>query len=253
MIGRRRWIGGALGLCLGVGLGRARDALAAPAERATDEPASIYERFPEKTARRLRNRVELWRGFAARTQSLRARYTLTRRSSLLVDPLVVTGTLAFVAPARLVLRDDAHTGSTTRIDGDAVVIRPNDRELPETVAGSDAPALAWLRARLMTLVAPPPGDNDPELAARALLRGCEVSIPRGSGMQLLLTPRAGASGAAISRTIRSLRVRLEPTTGAVQLLELEETLGDRVVMEFGQHQQNLDADVLRGLLEDAAR
>ncbi|MCB9752074.1 MAG: hypothetical protein H6713_19085 [Myxococcales bacterium] len=239
---RRRWLAATLGASAAVMLWRPR-AGAAPASGGA--PASRFDGFPDKTARRLRNRVELWRGYAARTQSLRARYTLTRRTSLLVDPLVVTGTLVFVAPATLVLRDDAHVGSTTRVVGDAVTITPNDSSA--AARGRESPALAWLRARMLTLFAPPPGDNDPELAARALLEGCDVSIPKGAGMQLLLQPRAGAD--AITRALRSLRVRLDTMTGAVSALELEETLGDRVLLELGQQQQNLDEDVLRQLID----
>ena len=74
-----------------------------------------------------------------------------------------------------------------------------------------------------------------------------ISIPKGAGMQLLLQPRAGAD--AITRALRSLRVRLDTMTGAVSALELEETLGDRVLLELGQQQQNLDEDVLRQLID----
>ena len=65
-ISRRRWIGCALGIGIELSLLRAleRRAHAGPAKPA-DEASSIYDRFPEKTARRLRNRVELWRGSRA--------------------------------------------------------------------------------------------------------------------------------------------------------------------------------------------
>jgi hypothetical protein len=76
----------------------------------------------------LQNRTELWANYAKRTKNLMARLTTTRETSLLDEPLVVTGALVFESPRTLVLRDDGLTGSTTFIDPDRVVVAPNQSE-----------------------------------------------------------------------------------------------------------------------------
>lgn len=217
-----------------------------------------------RTQRKLRNRLELWSTFAARTRNLRARYTLTRATSLLRDPLVVSGTLAFVSPDTLVLHDDAKTGCVTRIVGSRVTIEPNDPALPgrdggELDAGRDrGRALAWYRARLLGLFTPPSktpdddrsGDGDLPFPIPAFARRCQLEIPKGGGMQLLLQAPAGDP---VGRVIRSFRVRLDPTTGAVFVVESVETRGDRVVLELSDHRQNVDAVLLEEFLRPRER
>ncbi|MCA9691973.1 MAG: hypothetical protein KC636_20395 [Myxococcales bacterium] len=182
---------------------------------------------PPQRSRKLENRLELWRAFAHKTRTLRAHYTCTRTSSLLRSPLVVTGVLAFTAPQTLVLRDDIETGAITRVEGDAVSVTPVAEETPRGPTLPETPAARWLAARLVHLFAP--GDGE------ALLAGCVVDIPRG-GMQLALHPPRGSS---LRRVIRRLLVQLDPITGAVHRVELEEARGDRVVLELGDHRQNL--------------
>ena len=68
---------------------------------------------PSREEQRQQNRIELWHNYAAKTENLVARLTTTRETSLLDEPLTVTGSLLFVGPGTLVLRDDGLSGSTT--------------------------------------------------------------------------------------------------------------------------------------------
>lgn len=179
---------------------------------------------------RLQNRLELWESYAKRTENLMARYVCTRNSSLLLEPLVTTGTLAFVAPATLVLRDDGPTGSTTRIDGDAISIRPNQTTLPPgpDVDATTLPAAAWLRARLLSLFAPGPGSE--------LLAGIRHYVPKGRGYRLELLPQRGS---VERKVLRAVAIRLDPVGGAVLEIEIQEAQGDRVRLRLSDHRQNV--------------
>jgi hypothetical protein len=193
--------------------------------------------------KRLENRLELWANFARRTKNLMARLTTTRETSLLDAPLVATGTAVFSAPSTLVLRDDGLTGSTTYIDAERVAVAPNQTELPrgpELDAVSAATA-RWLGDRLLALFQP--GDPDD------LVADTRVDVPRGKGYRLeLLPPR----GSPVRQSIRSITVHFDPVAGAVTQALLAEAQGDRLLLQFTDHRQNVDeADVTRVL--DAAR
>lgn len=172
--------------------------------------------------RALGKRLALWQHAGA--ASLTARYVLTRKTSLLWDPLVVHGTLTFVAPDRLELRDDEPTGATTRIAGASITIAANDPRLPPGPAAQTTPASTWLLDRLLALFAA----RDPD----ALLRDTRASVPRGPGHQLELSPPRTHPA---QRWIDRLRVRLDPDTGAVIELELVLTNGDRITLELTGH------------------
>lgn len=167
-------------------------------------------------------RVALWQRSPPIT---RARYTLTRHTSLLWDPLVVHGTLT-LTPALLELRDDERTGATTRISPTNCEISANDATLPPDPAVQISPAITWLHDHLVALLSA----RDPE----AILKDAKISVPRGAGSQLDLNPsRSHPAHAAIDH----LRVRLDPETGEILELELLLTAGDRIILALTDPQR----------------
>jgi hypothetical protein len=195
-------------LCLALGTCPFDHASAAPAAPAAPEAPVV----PRAVAKRL----TLWQRPAP--AAFTARYTLTRHSSLLWDPLVVHGVLGFTASS-LELRDDEPTGATTRMHGDTFEISANDTALPPGPAVQVTPAVTWLRDRLFALFAARDRDQ--------LLKDARASIPRGPGQQLDLSPQRSHPA---HQVIDHLRVRLDPDTGAVQELELVLVDGDRVTL-----------------------
>jgi hypothetical protein len=185
----------------------------------------------------LENRTELWANYAKRTKNLMARLVTTRETSLLDEPLVVTGALVFVTPNTLVLRDDGLTGSTTLVDTERVAVVPNQSELPRgpVLDPEHVPAARWLGDRLLALFAP----GEPE----ALLADARVNVPKGKGYRIeLLPPR----GSAARQVIRSVTIHLDPVAGAVTQVLVAEAQGDRLLLEISDHRQNVDeADVER--------
>lgn len=170
--------------------------------------------------RAILKRLEAWERGAA--SGLTARYRCTRRSSMLWEPLVVQGTLTFTAPDVLELRDDEPTGATTRLARGALTITPNDPALaPDRAA---PPATTWLQDHLLALLAA--RDRD------ALLRDARPSIPRGPGLQILLSPERGHPAEAV---VDHLRVRLDPEAGTLLEIEWLHVDGDRVTLELSDH------------------
>jgi hypothetical protein len=191
--------------------------------------------------RALARRLELWAKAAAGTRALVARYALTRQSSLLQTPLTVNGTLAARSPDALTLRDDARDGATTRLTRGRLEIRPNDPELPALDTASP-PAATWLFEHLLALFATPPGAPDPAAALRVDAR---LSIPRGGGLLLDLTPLREHPA---SREIRDLVVDLDPHTGDVDRVDLLELGGDKVTLVFSQRRRDVPEAELASLL-----
>ncbi len=226
--GREQWTRRAL---LGAGLGL----LALPLlGRAAPPTASDLEQ------RRLAARLELWASFARKSSNLLARYTSTRTSPLLREPLIGGGSLAFVAPDLLVLRDDSATGSTTRIDGAKLAIEPNDPSLPrrELPPRSESPALRWLADHLVASFAP--GDGS------ALTADARVEIPRGRTPRLTLLPPRDSAARAV---IRSLTLTLDQVGGAVVKLEIAESDGSTFVLGIADHRQGVEPELLARVLE----
>jgi hypothetical protein len=218
-------ISSASGLAL---LGAALVSRAAP-------PASPVSR----DQRRLDNRLELWGAFARKSQNLVARYTSTRSSPLLLDDLVGSGSLAFVTPATLVLRDDNVTGSTTRIEPDGLAIIPNDPSLPRRAMPrrTDAPALRWLADHLVASFAP--GDG------ATLIADARVEVPPGSTPRLSLLPPRDS----VARTlIRSVTLTFDQVGGAVIRIEIAESDGSKYVLQISDHRQNVEAELLARVL-----
>ena len=193
--------------------------------------------------KRLANRLTLWNEYASRTQTLLVRVSTTRETSLLVEPLVVTGSLLFIAPATLVLRDDSANGSTTIIDPSGSRLLSNREGLapgPVTPHGV-RPAADWMATRLVRLFAP----GDPE----ALVQDCRAVVPKGRGYRLdLLPPR----GSAIRRVIRSLSISLDPAAGAVTRIAIAEAQGDRVTLGLSDHRQNVAAQDVTSITDPLA-
>lgn len=184
-------------------------------------------------------RVALWRSFAEGNASLVARVTATRHSSLFVDgaPRSLPGRMLFVAPDRLVLRDDDPVGSTTVIDGEGMSITANDpRAAPGPTLSRRSPALAWLARHLVAAFAP--GDG------AALAADARLALPR-AGIALVVLPGVDSP---VRRLIRSLTLTLDPDGGAVTEVELLEAQGDRWVLALREHRQGASDAELAGLL-----
>jgi hypothetical protein len=192
--------------------------------------------------RRLQNRLDLWENYARRTKNLVARYTSTRNSSLLQEPLVATGMLVFASPATLIFRDDGSTGSTTRIEGSAMSVRPNQSTLPPgpEIDGSRMPAAEWLGTHLVKLFAPGTGAD--------LIANCRTHVPRGRGYTLEILPQRGS---AVRRVLRALSMRLDPVGGAVIEIGIQEAQGDRFRIQLADHRQNIPDQELGPLLASA--
>lgn len=167
-------------------------------------------------------RVAAWQ---RSTPISRARYTLTRHTSLLWDPLVVHGTLT-LTPNLLELRDDERTGATTRISTTDCEISANDTTLPPGPAVQISPAITWLHAHLLALLSA----RDPD----AIIKDAKISVPRGAGSQFDLNPSRSHPAHA---TIDHLRVRLDPDTGVILELELLLTAGDRIILALTDPQR----------------
>ncbi len=227
---RRLWLSGVIASSgvLVLGLGRA----APPAE-----PVDPQQR-------RLSNRLELWSSFARQTENLTARYTAERSSSLLLDKLVSSGQLAFVAKdERLIMRDDGATGSTTRISRQALELTPNDPSLPRrplVPPGSvTPPALRWLADHLLACFVP--GDG------QALIADARTEAPRGQLPRLTIMPLRES---AVRALIRSVTLTLDPVGGAIQRIVIAEADGGQYDLRLVDHRQNVEPDELARVLED---
>lgn len=232
---RRDWLigAGALGLLGFAGLSFA----APPTDTDPDEPT------PEQ--RRLANRLELHRNYAKRTKNLVARYTSERISSLLQQPLINSGQLAFAAPGTLVLRDDGATGSTTRISPGLLELRANDPSLPRRSlvdsSGTTPPALRWLADRLLACFAP---DGE-----QALIGDGRSEVPRGALPRLVILPRRGSPARLV---LRSLTLTLDPVGGAIQRIVIAEADGGEFRLALVDPQQNVEPEPLARILDDPA-
>jgi hypothetical protein len=223
--GRRGLIvsGAALGLGL---LGASLATWAAPPEE-------------DREQRRLAARLELWAAFARKSSNLLARYTSSRSSPLLHEPLGNSGALAFVAPGTLVLRDDTATGSTTRIEPGRATIEPNDPSLPRRPLPqrSESPALRWLADHLVASFAP--GDGS------ALTADARVEAPSGRTPRVILLPPRDSAARAV---IRSVTLTLDQVSGAVVRLEIMESDGGSYVLGLADHRQSVEAELLARVL-----
>lgn len=196
---------------------------------------------PEDRDPRLEARLDLWGTYARKTRTnLLARYASTRSSSLLREELVAGGSLAFVTPATLVLRDDAVTGSTTRIGPERVEIVPNDPSLPrrELPARAEAPALRWLADHLVAAFAP--GDGE------ALIADARVEVPRSRTPRLSLLPPRDSAARSI---IRSLTLTFDHVGGAIVRVDVAHSDGGVFVLKISDHRQNLEPSALARVLE----
>jgi hypothetical protein len=194
----------------------------------------------EREQRRLSARLELWATFARKSSTLLARYTSTRTSPLLHEPLVGSGSLAFVAPNTLVLRDDGVTGSTTRIQPGRLAIEPNDPSLPRRTMPqrSESPALRWLADHLVACFAP--GDGS------ALTADARVEVPSGRTPRLTLMPPRDSAARAL---IRSVTLTLDPVGGAVIRIGIAESDGGSFELGIADHRQGVEDDLLARVLE----
>ncbi len=197
---------------------------------------------------RLAARLELRSAYARKTENLVTAYLSRRTSSMLVEPLVTTGRLVYQSSGSLLLRDDALTGSTTRVEGGRVTIASNQRQSetdPEPGGASPldpqgAPGLLWLRDRLLGLFAPDDGS--------ALIAGAEATAPRGRKARIELRPPGGT---LVRKVVRSVMVTLDPVGGAVLSVSIAEAQGDTFELQLSDHRQNVEAEEIERLLERA--
>jgi len=194
-------------------------------------PGHVLGSMSEETAvagglaelpRAVQRRLELW--LKPPGGQLRARYRLTRQSSLLYEPLVVQGELVFAAPGRLELRDDEASGATTTIAGDALTIVANDPKLAETGPAPDSPGRRWLQGHLLVLL----GADDVE----ALRQAARLRVLRGGALELCPTP-----GHPARQVVRELRISLDPASGELTELVLVEASGDVVTLTLSEHRR----------------
>jgi hypothetical protein len=193
--------------------------------------------------RRLRDRLELWRTFSSRTDTLVARYVSTRTSALLVEPLVMSGTLVAPSLDELVLRDDDSRGAHTRIRADGITVQPLRKDAPLRTLGTTAraaPTRAWLGEKWLATFA--------SADAERLTDDAEVRVPKGAIPRLELRPRTGS---VIGRALRSMLVQLDPVGGAVVRVVLTESQGDTFELSLADHRQNVDAEALQRALGEA--
>ena len=145
--------------------------------------------------------------------SSRVRFTETRHSALLKQPLVLTGTLAFERPDRLEKRVSTPFSEVVAIEGSRVSItRPG--EAGRTLVVPAGPARALVESLRATLA----GD------LAALTRHFGVDVGGASDdWTMTLTPR----DAALASTI--VRVDFAGNGNRVRRIEVVEAGGDRTV------------------------
>lgn len=226
-LSRRRALGLLGGAVAGGLLGASVLGLAAPAESGAQ--------------RKLENRLELWAAFARKSSNLLARYASTRSSPLLREELGAAGSLAFVAPGILVLRDDGATGSTTRIGPRELAIVPNDPSLPRRALPprTESPALRWVADRLVASFAP--GDGS------ALTADARIEVVAGRTPRLSLMPPRESAARTL---IRSVTLTLDPVGGAVVRVEIAESDGGTFSLRLSDHRQNVAPELLGRTLLD---
>jgi hypothetical protein len=221
MISRRQWMWASASLALMPGL--------VAADEAEDK--------------RLQNRLELWANYAKRTRNLVVRTTTTRETSLLLEPMVVTGQLIFRAPATFMLRDDGLSGSTTVVDDGTIAIVPNQarpgRHGP--IVRDEAPAAVWLADRLLHSFAPGEGAE--------LVADCRTEVPKRGYKLDLLPPRASE----IRALVRSYTLHLDAVAGAVTEILIAEAQGDRVRIQLADHRQNVPDEDVQRVIDEVTR
>lgn len=190
---------------------------------------------PSAQQRKLDNRLELWGNYARRSTNLMARVSTKRETSLLEEPLLSTGTLVFVAPDRLVIREDGRQGATTTIEQTAIRITLNGREPGDdsAITADTRPSARWLAQRLLAAFSP--GDGS-ELVANS-----RAQVPKGRGYRIeLLPPR----GSIARRQLRGVTLHLDPVAGSITRIVIAEAQGDRFELGLSDHRQALpDEDI----------
>lgn len=207
---------------LALGLSATREALAGPPP--VDDP-------------RLAARLELWSGYARKSRNLLARTVSTRTSSLLFEPLVVSGSLAFVEPDTLALRDDDVTGSATLIRHGISTITSNRPDAAAKPLPS-RPALTWLSDRLVALFAPGDGGR--------LIADSEARVPKGRKRRLELLPLEGSPA---RQEIRMVTVELDSVGGHILAITIDEAMGDQLEIMLSDHRQNVEEAQVRRVIE----
>lgn len=146
----------------------------------------------------------------------RVRFTETRHLALLDAPLVATGELVYVAPARLERHTETPVRETMVLDGDTLSLDREGRS--HTLKLRDYPEAAALIESIRATLA---GDR------KTLERTYALSLS-GSATQwaLDLLP----SDPAVAKVV--LRIRVTGSRGMVRGVEIQQADGDRSVMRI---------------------
>ncbi|RMG98456.1 MAG: hypothetical protein D6705_05845 [Deltaproteobacteria bacterium] len=174
---------------------------------------------PDRTLRRIENRVQLWSTHADGTRPLAARFELVRHTALLREPYRATGSFSADPSGAIAFVGDDTRCATTRIspDGTVSLALPSGGTRP-----IDAPSARWLANLLRRLFVPA------EETRQALVGNDRVRIPSGRGMRLEFRPPAPED----APHIRAVTVHLDPVAGHVARIDVFEASGDRVEIRF---------------------
>jgi outer membrane lipoprotein-sorting protein len=153
----------------------------------------------------------------AKTRSGSVRYREERHLKTMTEPVVITGTMAYEAPDRLVKIALTPRKETMVIEGDNLTIEREGGVGPQSLKLSEIPQLNNLITAIRgTLL----GDLS------ALERRFEVRL-RGSkdAWSMDLRPRPGGARGA------DLRITVEGTAGRPERFEIRQADGDRIVVQ----------------------
>ncbi|MDH3232183.1 MAG: outer membrane lipoprotein carrier protein LolA [Alphaproteobacteria bacterium] len=153
----------------------------------------------------------------AKTRSGSVRYREERHLKTMTEPVVVTGTMAYEAPDRLVKIALTPQKETMVIEGDNLTIEREGGVGVQSLRLSEIPQLNSLITALRATLL---GDRE------ALLRHFEVRV-RGtrSAWSMDLTPRTGGARGA------DLRITVDGVAGRPGRFEIRQPDGDRIVVQ----------------------
>jgi hypothetical protein len=187
---------------------------------------------------RLEHRLDLWRSFVARSQTMIATAQITVESSMLQKPWKGGGRLGVLAPNLVVLQcaGTAPIVTTFESQGAQVLSKKPPRILLSRHEVDAQPAAKWLNERVRAMFLP--GDGT-ELAIQSTLQA-----PATSQARLDLELPSNHPAAAL---FRSVSMVLDSKSGAIVQLTIDYLGGDRYTAKFSQHQQGVAPEAVAAL------
>jgi len=153
----------------------------------------------------------------AKTRSGSVRYREERHLKTMTEPVVVTGTMAYQAPDRLVKIALTPQKETMVIEGDSLTIEREGGVGVQSLRLSEIPQLNSLITALRATLL---GDLE------ALQRHFEVRVQgTRAAWSMVLTPRSGGARQA------GLRITVEGAAGRPGRFEIRQPDGDRIVVQ----------------------